>query len=214
MLFDLLFEGNPVGEGTTRRGTATPVHRPQRPPGSTHMTNATVSASVASAYIGWSCPDGKPPLLSFGSGSRFIPDTQAFCDVFDLYEFAAGTIFTCKSNNTLRVANLKGPPTVNANVTLSITSNYTARASDLLAGKNITAKKTLTFTSNCTADVEDAESLPFANAGYVLATSDVAIDGRPRKSANLVLAGWTVSISGDSKTLTLIPSSGTTIFFR
>ena len=27
-------EGNPVGEGTTRRGTATPVHRPQRPAGS------------------------------------------------------------------------------------------------------------------------------------------------------------------------------------
>ena len=27
---------NPVGEGTTRRGTATPVHRPQRPAGSTH----------------------------------------------------------------------------------------------------------------------------------------------------------------------------------
>ena len=26
-----LFEGNPVGEGTTPRGTATPVHRPQRP---------------------------------------------------------------------------------------------------------------------------------------------------------------------------------------
>ena len=31
-----LFEGNPVDEGTTRRGTATPVHRPQRPAGSTH----------------------------------------------------------------------------------------------------------------------------------------------------------------------------------
>ena len=31
-----IFEGNPVGEGTTRRGTATPVHRPQRPAGSTH----------------------------------------------------------------------------------------------------------------------------------------------------------------------------------
>ena len=28
-----LFEGNPVGEGTTRRGTANPVHRPQRPEG-------------------------------------------------------------------------------------------------------------------------------------------------------------------------------------
>ena len=26
-----LHEGNPVGEGTTRRGTATPGHRPQRP---------------------------------------------------------------------------------------------------------------------------------------------------------------------------------------
>ena len=33
-----LFESNPVGEGTTRRGTATPVHRPQRPAGSTHSS--------------------------------------------------------------------------------------------------------------------------------------------------------------------------------
>ena len=33
-----LFEGNPVGEGTTRRGTASPVHRPQRPAGSTHSS--------------------------------------------------------------------------------------------------------------------------------------------------------------------------------
>ena len=33
-----LFEGNPVGEGTTRRGTATPVPRPQRPAGSTHSS--------------------------------------------------------------------------------------------------------------------------------------------------------------------------------
>ena len=31
-------EGNLVGEGTTRRGTATPVHRPQRPAGSTHSS--------------------------------------------------------------------------------------------------------------------------------------------------------------------------------
>ena len=33
-----LFEGNPVGEGTTRRGTATPVDRLQRPAGSTHSS--------------------------------------------------------------------------------------------------------------------------------------------------------------------------------
>ena len=205
----LVLRGNGIGNEFRFR-----EYHTFRSPGPIYVTNATVSASVASAYTGWSCPDGKPPLLSFGSGSRFIPDTQAFCDVFDLYEFAAGTIFTCKSNNTLRVANLKGPPTVNANVTLSITSNYTARASDLLAGKNITAKKTLTFGEQSVADVEGVETLPFSNAGYVLATSDVAIDGRPRKSANLVLAGWTVSASSDGKTLNLIPSSGTTIFFR
>ena len=34
----LLFEGNPVGEGTTRRGTDTPVHRPETPVGSTHSS--------------------------------------------------------------------------------------------------------------------------------------------------------------------------------
>ena len=33
-----LFEGNPVGEGTTRTGTATPVHHPQRPVGSTQCS--------------------------------------------------------------------------------------------------------------------------------------------------------------------------------
>ena len=32
------FEGNPVGEGTTRRGTDTPVHHPQIPAGSTHSS--------------------------------------------------------------------------------------------------------------------------------------------------------------------------------
>ena len=33
-----LLEGNPVDEGTTRRGTDTPVHRPEKPAGSTHST--------------------------------------------------------------------------------------------------------------------------------------------------------------------------------
>ena len=31
-----LFEGNPVGDGTTRRGTDTPVHCPETRVGSTH----------------------------------------------------------------------------------------------------------------------------------------------------------------------------------
>ena len=184
-----------------------------RSPGPIYVTNATVSASYADS-TGWKCPDGKPPLLSFGTGSRFYPDTQAFCDVFDLYEFAPGTTFTCRSNNTFRVANLKGPPTVNVNVTLTIGSNYIARASDLLADKHLTAKKTLTFAPTCTADVEDAESLTFSNAGYVLATSDVAIDGRPKKSLALMAAGWTTSLSSDGKTLRLIPAGGTAIFIR
>ena len=33
-----LFEGNPVGDGTTRRGTDTPVHCPETPVGSTHSS--------------------------------------------------------------------------------------------------------------------------------------------------------------------------------
>ena len=185
-----------------------------RSPGPIYVTNATVSASYADTSVGWKCPDGKPSLISFGSGSRFFPDTQAFCNVFDLYEFAPGTIFTCRSNNTLRVSRLKGPPTVNVNVTLTIVSNYIARASDLLAGNHLTAKNNLHFAPNCTADVEDAESLPLTNEGYVLATSEVAIDGRPQKSLALIATGWTTSLSSDGKTLKLIPSGGTTIFLR
>ena len=134
--------------------------------------------------------------------------------MFDLYEFASGAIFTCRSNNTLRVSRLKGPPTVNLNVTLTVGSNYTARASDLLANKHITAKNTLIFTPDCTADVEDVESLPLTNTGYVLATSDVAISGRPKKSLALMAAGWTTSLSSDGKTLRLISVGGTTIFIR
>ena len=75
-------------------------------PGPIYVTNATVSASYADSK-GWMCPDGKPPLLSFGSGGRFMPDTQAFCDVFELYEFVPGTIFTSKNETSLNVANLK-----------------------------------------------------------------------------------------------------------
>ena len=99
-------------------------------------------------------------------------------------------------------------------MTLTIGSNYIARASDLLADKHLTAKNNLHFAPDCTADVEDAESLTFSNAGYVLATSDVAIDGRPKKSLALKAAGWTTSLSSDGKTLKLIPSCGTTIFLR
>ena len=99
-------------------------------------------------------------------------------------------------------------------MTLTVGSNYIARASDLLANKHITAKKTLTFAPTCTADVEDAESLPLTDTGYVLATSDVAISGRPKKSLALMAAGWTTSLSSDGKTLRLIPVGGTTIFVR
>ena len=38
-----LFEGNLVDEGTTPRGTGTPVHRPEKPIGSTHSSTSGLS---------------------------------------------------------------------------------------------------------------------------------------------------------------------------
>ena len=38
-----LFEGNPVVEGTTRRGTDTPMHRPEKPAGSTLSSTSGLS---------------------------------------------------------------------------------------------------------------------------------------------------------------------------
>ena len=38
-----LFEGNPVDEGTTGRGTDTPVHRPEKPAGSTLSSTSGLS---------------------------------------------------------------------------------------------------------------------------------------------------------------------------
>ena len=38
-----LFEGNPVDEGTTQRGTDTPVHRPEKPAGSTLSSTSGLS---------------------------------------------------------------------------------------------------------------------------------------------------------------------------
>ena len=38
-----LFEGNPVDEGTTRRGTDTPVHCPKKPAGSTYSSTSGLS---------------------------------------------------------------------------------------------------------------------------------------------------------------------------
>ena len=39
-----LFEGNPVGEGTTRRGTDTRVHRPEKPAGPTDISTSGLSS--------------------------------------------------------------------------------------------------------------------------------------------------------------------------
>ena len=38
-----LFKGNPVGEGTTRRGSDTPVHRPEKPASSTYKSTSGLS---------------------------------------------------------------------------------------------------------------------------------------------------------------------------
>ncbi|MBO7684791.1 MAG: hypothetical protein J6V72_00310, partial [Kiritimatiellae bacterium] len=64
------------------------------------------------------------------------------------------------------------------------------------------------------ADVENVEALTLSDAGYVLATSAMTISGKPRKSAHLAQSGWTVSVSGDSTTLKLIPIGGTVIYVR
>ena len=39
-----LFEGNPVDEGTTQRGTDTLVHRPEKPAGSTYNSTGGLSS--------------------------------------------------------------------------------------------------------------------------------------------------------------------------
>ena len=41
-----LFEGHPVSEGTTRRGTDTPVHRLEKPAGSTEVPGTTTSGPL------------------------------------------------------------------------------------------------------------------------------------------------------------------------
>ena len=43
-------EGNPVGEGTTRKGAATPVHRPQRPAGSNKSNHCALYIEEYTVY--------------------------------------------------------------------------------------------------------------------------------------------------------------------
>lgn len=182
-------------------------------PGPIVVSNAMLSASYATGK-GWYCPDGKPPLLKFGRNSKFVPDTQAFLNVFDLYEFDAGIPFTCNTNCSFTIARLKGAPALGGTVALTVTDEFIARASDLLDGGHMTATRNISFAEDCVANVEDAASLPYTNAGYVMATSTTAINGRPKKSSALLEAGWTTTVSSDGKTLRLIPVGGTTIFIR
>ena len=59
-----LFEGKPVGEGTTRRGTVTVVHRPETPAGSTH-----------SSTRGLRPPEHLERQAEFPSSDKTIPDS-------------------------------------------------------------------------------------------------------------------------------------------
>ena len=61
-----LFEGNPVGEGTTRRGTDTPMHRPAKPAGSTH-----------SSTRGLRPPEQLERQAEFPSSDKTRPDSPA-----------------------------------------------------------------------------------------------------------------------------------------
>ena len=49
---EVCVEGNPVGEGTTRRGTATTVHRLQRPADSTHSSTRGLSRGSGAGTLG------------------------------------------------------------------------------------------------------------------------------------------------------------------
>ena len=83
-----LFEGNPVGEGTTRRGTATPVHRPQRPAGSIPgqgWASELENLPLSSSYLGrrvfvHGCSSKAQPLrLTLDEGyllTTALPDLQ------------------------------------------------------------------------------------------------------------------------------------------
>ena len=65
-----MVHGNPVGEGTTRRGTATPVHRPQRPAGSTH--SSTRGLRPPEQLPNNMAPAASQDLLSLPGCHRFL----------------------------------------------------------------------------------------------------------------------------------------------
>ena len=177
------------------------------------VENATVSAS----YGTFTGENGvRPPLLKIRGDARLRVNNQDFADVFALYDFESGGRWEAEKAGVtaLTTANLKGAPVLAASVALSVTNSYTARAADLAQGAKATAANTLAFGAECVADVEGVETLPFTDAGYVLATSEVAISGRPRAGAALREAGWTTALSADGKSLLLRPLGGFTLFLR
>lgn len=177
------------------------------------VEHATVSASWGQ-FTG---EDGvRPPLLKIRGDARLRVNNQDFADVFALYDFESGGRWEAEGEGVkaLTTANLKGAPALAASVALSVTNSYTARAADLAQGAKATAANALAFGAACVADVEGVETLPFTDAGYVLATSEVAISGRPRAGAALKEAGWTTALSADGKSLLLRPLGGFTLFLR
>lgn len=156
----------------------------------------------------------RPPLLKICADAGLCVHNQDFADVFALYDFEPGGRWEAESARALVTANLKGAPTVAGSVTLSVTNSYTARAADLVQGAKMTAVNALAFGATCVANVEGVENLPFTDAGYVLATSDSAISGRPRAGAVLKEAGWTTALSADGRSLLLKPLGGLVIFLR
>ena len=69
-----LFEGNPVDEGTTQRGTDTLVHRPEKPAGSTYSSTSGLSPLKNSRGT-W----GFIPLHKTRPDSP-VPTLQGLCD--------------------------------------------------------------------------------------------------------------------------------------
>lgn len=175
------------------------------------VRNATVSASYG-AYRG---EDGvRPPLLEIGADARLRVNNQDFADVFACYAFEPGARYAAESEQALATAYVRGAPLLEATVALTITNAYTAVAADLAAGAKMTAEKALAFGPACRADVDGVEQLARTDAGYVLATAQGGVSGRPKPTAALAKAGWTTALSADGKSLLLRRAGGFLLLVR
>ncbi len=138
-----------------------------------------------------------------GAVNADVPEPKDVPLLFDVIDCEAGTGFkklgeSSDTAGAITIATLVGCPTVSADQALTVRDEFRVRKTDLLTQPPpyLDSASALSFANGCSMSIDDADGIPFDEAGIIVARAmQGALSGRPKAGRE---AAFAVEAGGDA----------------